>query len=69
MSAPKPLRVTVAFTVTLADPSDWAGTFGAKTRAEITNDVRRYIIGDIGDYGVFGSGEVDARVEHRYKDF
>lgn len=56
-----PLTVTVTLVVTL-DPDDWAQTFGVGGRAAIRQDVKDYVLGLVRDAGVFGDGEVPARV-------
>lgn len=61
----KPLKVTVTITVEIADPDEWATTFGTEGRAAIRGDVKSYIGNAIQHSGAFGSGEVQAEITWR----
>jgi hypothetical protein len=54
------MKININITVEI-DPEDWTTTFGVDTPEEIRSDVKNYIGAGIQGWGVFGSGEVEAR--------
>lgn len=57
------MKVTVKITVELADPGEWTLAFGEETAAEIRKSVKEYVGYGVQTMGVFGNGEVDAKIE------
>lgn len=56
------MRVKIEFTIELDDPADWTLWSGIEGAKNIRADVKDYVINGIEGFGVFGNGEVTARV-------
>jgi hypothetical protein len=65
MANPKPLRVSITLTLEVENPADWSLAFGIEGRRNIAADVREYVLDGVQQYGVFGNGEVDAKIVKR----
>lgn len=57
------MRIKVEIIVDMPDPSEWTTTFGTEGAADIRADVKSYIGNEVQQAGVFGNGEVTAKID------
>lgn len=58
------MKVSVTVAIDL-DAEDWTTTFGVEGAKAIRQDVKDYVVSLVRDAGVFGNGEVEAKIASR----
>lgn len=59
------MKIKVELTIDLKDPAEWTLFTGIEGTQAIREDVKVYVLSMAQNSGVFGNGEVDARITRK----